>query len=335
MTQGEFSLIDTYFSQRASSRDDVVIGIGDDGAVVAIPENSQLVVVTDTMVEGVHFDAETPARAIGHKVAAVNLSDLAAMGAEPAWISLALTLPKVNDEWLAEFSQGLREICDYYGCQLIGGDTTQGPLTVTVTAQGTVPAGKALPRTGAKPGDWIFVSGTLGDAGLALAARQGRIELSADHLRRATERLYFPSPQVALGQSLRGVANSAVDVSDGLLADLKHIMKASNVGARLVLEEVPLSLALTESLPQNEALNYALTSGDDYELCFTVPESQRGVFDTLTVHSASKPVCIGRITNEPNQLELTLNGEAWQPLNNSAGYEHFHSTPSTANHKLK
>ena len=325
MAFAEFDLIDTYFSQRMEQRDDVELGIGDDGAVVTVDAGNQLVVVTDTMVAGVHFDQDTPARAIGHKVVAVNLSDLAAMGAEPTWISLALTLPSIDQDWLQGFTHGLREICEYYGCQLIGGDTTQGPLTVTVTAHGVLPQGSAIKRTGAKPGDWLYVTGTLGDAGLALAARQRRQQVSDAHYRRITDRLYFPSPRVALGQSLRGVASSAIDVSDGLLADLRHILKGSRVGAKISLDELPLSLALTETLTQDQALAYALTSGDDYELCFTVPESQRGVFDTLVAHTASKPVCIGRITNEAEALQLTLQGEPWQLPETNTGYEHFAS----------
>lgn len=330
MAFGEFDLIETYFTHRLPQRDDVDLGIGDDGAIARVPENSELVIVTDTMVEGVHFDSETPARALGHKVVAVNLSDLAAMGAEPAWISLALTLPEINEDWLTGFTHGLREICDYYNCQLIGGDTTQGPLSVTVTAHGFVPTGKALRRSGAKPGDWIYVSGTFGDAGLALAARQHRQQLNPDYQRKLTERLYFPSPRVALGQSLRGIASSAIDVSDGLLADLRHILKASHVGARVSVDEVPLSLALTESLSEEQALAYALTSGDDYELLFTVPETQRGLFDTVTAHSPSKPVCIGRITSEAEVIQLLHDDEPWQLPNITHGFEHFRPLADTS-----
>lgn len=322
MAFGEFDLIDSYFTHRQPQRSDVVLGIGDDGAILSCPDNSELVVVTDTMVAGVHFDHHASARAIGHKIVAVNLSDLAAMGAEPAWISLALTLPQIDHDWLTDFSAGLRAICDYFGCQLIGGDTTQGPLTITVTAHGWVPTGSAIRRSGAKPGDWLYVSGSLGDAGLALAAQQQRLKLDAKHYQRACERLFTPSPRVALGQSLRGIASSAIDVSDGLLADLQHILKASHVGARISLHELPLSLALTESVDQQQAIRLALTSGDDYELCFTVPEARRGVLDTLFARSTMKPTCIGRMTNEPGKLKLELDGEPWQ-LEQAPGYQHF------------
>ncbi|RUO58792.1 thiamine-phosphate kinase [Pseudidiomarina insulisalsae] len=320
---GEFDLIDTFFTHRWPARDDVALGVGDDAAVLNVPSDSQLVIATDTMVSGVHFDEQTPARAVGHKIAAVNLSDLAAMGAEPTWLSLALTLPEVDEEWLTSFSHGLREICEYYDCQLIGGDTTKGPLTLTLTAHGLVPRGQVLRRDGAKPGDWVYVSGTLGDAGLALACQQHQQSISDSHYRRVLERLYFPSPRIALGQNLRDVASSAIDLSDGLYSDLGHILKSSQVGARIDVDELPLSLALTESVDADTAINFALTSGDDYELCFTVPESKRGVFDTVMARHPAKPTCIGRITNQPEKLRLEREGEPWQGLDKQHGYDHF------------
>ncbi|RUO75656.1 thiamine-phosphate kinase [Pseudidiomarina taiwanensis] len=323
MATGEFELIDNYFTHRLPERDDVIIGIGDDGAVLDVPAGFQLVVVTDTLVENVHFDRQTSARALGHKAVAVNLSDLAAMGAEPTWISLALTLPHSDDEWLNSFSHGLREICDYFNCQLVGGDTTRGPLTITVTAHGVVPKGKAIQRRGAKPGDWLYVSHSLGDAGLALASQKHQVNISSEHFRQVSERLHFPTPRVALGQALRDVASSAIDISDGLLADLGHILRASQVGAVISLEEIPLSLAMTESVSQEQALRYALTSGDDYELCFTVSEDQRGVFDTKLATLGCKPVCIGRITGQAEKIELKLAGEPWQFELPQTGYQHF------------
>ncbi|MFC0446398.1 thiamine-phosphate kinase [Pseudidiomarina halophila] len=323
MAFGEFDLIDTYFTRRWPERDDVVLGVGDDAAILKVPEASELIIATDTMVAGVHFDKQTPARAVGHKVAAVNLSDLAAMGAEPAWLSLALTLPEMDHDWLTGFSHGLREICAYYDCQLIGGDTTKGPLSLTVTAHGFVPVGAALRRDGAKPGDWIYVSGSLGDAGLALAAQQQRVEISDSHYRRVLERLYFPSPRVALGQNLRDIASSAIDISDGLVADLQHILKSSNVGARIDVDEIPLSMALTGSVDADQAISYALCSGDDYELCFTVPESRRGVFDTAIARHPAKPTCIGRITSKAKDLRLERNGEVWEGMTGKNGYDHF------------
>src|SRR5690554_1877234 len=209
----EFSLIAQYFQRNTEKRRDVVCGIGDDAAVLTPSADATLAVTTDTMVEGVHFDQRVPARALGHKLVAVNLSDLAAMGAEPAWISLALTLPTVDHEWLVEFSKGLFELADYYHVSLVGGDVTRGPLTLSVTAHGFIPHGKALYRDGAKPGDRVYVSGTLGDAAAALALERAEQGTGVDYecLRK---RLHFPTPQVALGQGLRAIASSAIDLSD-------------------------------------------------------------------------------------------------------------------------
>lgn len=322
MSRGEFNLIDAYFLKRGSERRDIVLGIGDDCALVQAPADHEIAVTTDTMVAGVHFDEKTPARAIGHKIAAVNLSDLAAMGAEPSWLSLAITLPQQDDEWLAEFAAGLHEICRYYQCSLIGGDTTRGPLSVTITAQGLIPKGRALLRSGAKAGDWIYVSDKLGDAGLALAAEQDQIGLDDRHYQAVLERLHYPRPQVALGLALRGIASAAIDISDGLLADLRHILKASQVGAKLTLDELPLSLALTESLTADAALTTALTAGDDYELCFTVPDERQGMLETALLHTAIKPVCIGRITAASEQVELWFEEKPWDTPE-ASGFDHF------------
>ncbi len=322
--RNEFSLIEYYFQQHQRTRDDVLIGIGDDGAVMRVQPQHDLVTVTDTMVAGVHFDDTTPARAIGHKAVAVNLSDLAAMGAEPCWISLALTLPEADEQWLQEFSAGLHEICQYYGCSLIGGDTTRGPLTVTITAQGQVPEGQALTRKGAMPGDWLYVSGPLGDAGLALDITQQRYPDAGPHLQKLIERLHYPSPRVALGQSLRGVANACIDVSDGLLADLGHILTSSQVGAEIELDKLPLSLAMTETLSQQQAYAKALTAGDDYELCFTVAEHHRGKLETLTAHLKNKPVCIGRIKkSQQATVSFKLDGEDYPLTLEQPGFNHF------------
>ncbi|WP_404400025.1 thiamine-phosphate kinase [Idiomarina seosinensis] len=325
----EFSLIQRYFANEKAQRADVKFGIGDDGAVTRPLPGHDLVTVTDTMVEGVHFDHSTPARAIGHKIIAVNLSDLAAMGAEPCWVSLALTLPESNPEWLQEFAAGLHEICDYYNCSLIGGDTTRGPLTVTVTAHGQVPEGEAIPRSGAKPGDWIYVSGPLGDAGLALDITQQKISARGPYAQHLIERLHYPGPRVALGQSLRSIASSCIDISDGLVADLQHILEASKAGADIIMEELPLSLAMTETLTQAEAYKKALSAGDDYELCFTVDEHNRGRLETLTAHLKDKPACIGRVTqNKQPLIHFKLHGEPYEVQLEQAGYNHFMSSGS-------
>ncbi|EKE87592.1 thiamine-phosphate kinase [Idiomarina xiamenensis] len=323
MSVDEFSLIDEYFAHRQHSRRDVELGIGDDGAILTPAAQHQLVVATDTLVEGVHFDRTTPPRALGHKVVAVNLSDLAAMGAEPCWLSLALTLPQIDHDWLTDFSSGFHEVSRYYGCTLVGGDTTKGPLTITVTAHGQLPNGRAITRHGAKAGDWIYLSGNVGDAGLGLAATQGRVQLPAAHLQRVVEKLHYPHPRVALGQSLRGIASAAIDISDGLLADLGHLLQRSQLAARIDLNELPLSLALTETVDTDTALRYGLTSGDDYELCFTVPEERRGMLDTALAHTAVKPICIGQVIGgRPGSMQLSLDGQAWQ-MPEQRGFNHF------------
>ncbi|RUO68395.1 thiamine-phosphate kinase [Idiomarina ramblicola] len=324
MPRDEFSLINEYFAHRSAKRGDVAMGIGDDGAVVRpIPEHD-LVIVTDTLVEGVHFDKTTPPRSVGHKSVAVNLSDLAAMGAQPCWVSLALTLPQIDEDWLKEFSSGLDEICSYYDCQLIGGDTTKGPLTITITAHGQLPEGTAIPRSGAKAGDWIYVSGSLGDAGLGLQVTQDKVSTTGRHLQQVIERLHYPTPRVALGQSLRGVASSCIDVSDGLLADLGHLMKEAGAAAQLELEKLPLSLALTETLNVDDALALALTAGDDYELCFTLPEEHRGRMETLTSHLKTRPVCIGRVANGGHgDIQLRYHGDEWSLADGYQSFNHF------------
>lgn len=325
MPRDEFSLIDEYFAHRSAQRGDVTIGIGDDGAVVQPLPDHELVIVTDTLVEGVHFDKTTPPRAIGHKCVAVNLSDIAAMGGQPCWVSLALTLPQADEDWLQEFSGGLNEICDYYDCQLIGGDTTRGPLTITVTVHGQLPSGSAISRSAAKAGDWIYVSGSLGDAGLGLRVTQDKVNTAGRHLQHVIERLHYPSPRVALGQSLRGVASSCIDVSDGLLADLGHLMQQAGTVAQIELEKLPLSLALTETLNGDDALSMALTAGDDYELCFTVPEEHRGRMETLTSHLKTRPVCIGRIvrSDKAGAIQLSYYGDEWSLPSNYQGFNHF------------
>ena len=320
----EFNLIEHYFKAE-SYRGDVIVGVGDDGAVTEVPEDHQLVTVTDTMVEGVHFDKNTPPRAIGHKLVAVNLSDLAAMGAVPSWGSLALTLPRVDTDWLHDFSEGLKEISNYYECDLIGGDTTRGPLTLTYAAQGVVPSGTAIRRDQARAGDWLYVSGSLGDAGLALRLLQGELSATHRHLQSLINRLHYPTPRVALGQLLRGVANSCIDVSDGLLADLSHLLPTNaQMGVQLELDKLPLSMALTETLDLDEAFSLALTAGDDYELLFTVPEQNRGRLETITSHLKDKPICIGRmVKDETRQVRMTYQGEPWELPKIELGYNHF------------
>ena len=254
----EFSIIEQYFTRPFTQQDD--IGIGDDSAILTPPTNQQLVICTDTLVAGRHFPLETSAHAVGWKSVAVNLSDIAAMGAKPHSILLALSLPNIDHDWLQGFSQGLFDCCDRFGVALIGGDTTQSPhLTITVTALGYIESGQAICRSGARAGDYIVVSGQVGDAAYGLQHLGGALQ----------SRLDYPTPRCELGQTLKGLASSMIDVSDGLAQDLDHILKASNVGAKIFLDQLPLDPAV-QALPNQQKWQYALAGGDDYELCFTI-----------------------------------------------------------------
>ena len=317
----EFELINRFFTGRGITRRDVDLGIGDDCALVTIPEGCQLAVTTDTLVEGVHFFSDISPKALGHRILAVNLSDLAAMGAEPAWISIGLTLPNVDETWLEQFTEGMHDIAEYYNVQLIGGDTTQGPLTITVCAKGIVPKGKALTRSGAKVGDWLYVTGDLGDAALAIEARKQGWELSDEDRSYAQKKFDYPAPQVAAGQVLRGLANSAIDISDGLLADLSHILTHSGVGATIHADKVPFSNAL-KNLPNEEVrLMLAMAYGDDYQLLFTVPDSNRVAVEKRLAEYGVTPTCIGQINANVGDVSLLYKDKPW-PFP-ATGFEHF------------
>ncbi len=270
MSESEFEIIRRYFMRQSLKRDDVLTAIGDDAAVLRVPAGQELVVCMDTLVSGVHFPCETAASAIGHKSLAVNLSDLAAMGATPAWATLSLTLPENDSTWIDEFSRAFLALADRYNVQLVGGDTTRGPLSVTVQAHGLVSQGEALMRKGAAPGDRIYVTGTLGDAGLALQLQ----ESAPVSLRK---KLDYPEPRIEAGQLLAGLASAAIDISDGLLADLGHLLEDADAGASLQVDSLPRSKAfissLQKSVSQQPSRYYELplSAGDDYELCFTVP----------------------------------------------------------------
>ncbi len=304
----EFSLIEKYFTNQKVFRTDVLLGVGDDAALVTIPSNHQLVLTMDTLIEGIHFPTHTSPCDIGYKALAVNLSDLAAMGADPAWITLALTIPEVNSTWLDDFANGLFQLANEFNVQLIGGDTTRGKLSITIQAHGFVPTNQALRRDGAKVGDKIYVSGTLGDAGLGLRVARDNFDLPFDDKILVLQKLNRPAAKIKLGIMLRELANSAIDISDGLLADLNHILERSHVGARINANDIPLSKALL-NLPREEALKLALTAGDDYELCFTVsPECEK----LLPMNC----YYIGEIV-EGNQLQISgYTGD-------TSGYKHF------------
>lgn len=315
----EFTLIDQFFKQRTLSRSDVMLGIEDDAALLKVPDGQWLVVAVDTLVAGVHFLSQTNAEDIGYKALAVNLSDIAAMGAEPAWMTLALTMPSANTLWLDAFSRGLFQLAKEFNVQLVGGDTTRGPLTITIQLQGFVPPHQALCRHSAKVGDKIYVSGTLGDAGFALQVALGHYQVADEEAKTFLyQRLHRPRPQLKLGYLLRHYANAAIDISDGLLADLNHILASSKVGALIDTEKLPLSAALKNYLTAITAKEFALTAGDDYELCFTVsPANEKKMLDDLKkekIHCS----CIGEIIEKTG---LHFLDDRQQSVDK--GYQHF------------
>jgi thiamine-monophosphate kinase len=279
MALSEFALIARYFAALGSSRADVVLGVGDDGAILAPPRDSELVAVVDTLVEGVHFPVGSPPASIGHRAFAVNLSDLAAMGAEPAWALLALTLPDAEEQWLAEFARAAGDIARQHGVALVGGDTTSGPLSITVQLLGFAPRGTSLRRSGAAVGDGLFVSGTPGDAAAGLAIEQGKLVLADElHAGMLRDRFLFPTPRCAIGRELLGIASSCIDVSDGLGGDLEKLCVASGCGAEIEVNSLPLSDALRAAVGEPQAIDYCLTGGDDYELLFTIPQERWAQF---------------------------------------------------------
>ena len=318
---GEFDLIKRYFL-RKSLQNDVLLSVGDDCAITSIPTGYQLAITTDTLVEGTHFLPSISPADLAYKSVAVNLSDLAAMGATPTWMSLALTLPEIKEAWLAEFSQSLFAILDRYGVSLIGGDTTKGSLSITLTAQGFLPENKGLFRHQAKVGDWIFVSGFLGDsaAGLDLLLQNRKIENESD--RYFIQRHLHPTPRVELGLALRSFSCCALDISDGLLADLEHILERSQVGAEIYLENLPLSRHLCTQYEQTQAEKFALTGGEDYELCFTVSEEKREEMEQVLRLQGIKVTCIGKILPQTSGLNLLKNGEK-VALPEHCGFDHF------------
>lgn len=335
MSSPEFDLIARHFAPPGAGRGDVVLGIGDDAALLRPPSGMELVAALDTLVAGVHFPLDTDAESIGHKALAVNLSDLAAMGAEPAWALLGLTLPEADERWLAGFARGFFALAREYGVALVGGDTTRGPLSISVQVQGFIPPGAAFRRDAARPGDLIYVTGPLGEAGLALRLGDDSVTGPAGaraHLRRRLDR---PRPRVGEALRLRGLARAAIDISDGLLADLGHILRASGAGATLDLARLPLSPEFRACLAAMEANRHpalrsftpglawadlALASGDDYELCFTVDPAQRPRLEALA--AAGLPgTCIGTIEAEPGLRCRLADGTPYRPPR--LGYDHF------------
>jgi thiamine-monophosphate kinase len=318
---GEFDLIARYFTRPGRH---AVLGVGDDCALLQPQAGMQLAVSSDMLVQGRHFLSTTPATGLGHKALAVNLSDLAACGAKPLAFTLALALPTIDEAWLAGFAKGLWALADAHGCELIGGDTTQGPLNICITVLGEVPPGDALLRQHAQVGDDIYISGTVGDARLALEVFRGNLSLQTADFEAARARMDMPTPRVALGLALRGVANAAIDISDGLLGDLGHILQRSQVGAVIDTDWVQDSAAISDAMQTvsfNKRLDFALAGGDDYELLFTAPPDQADEVLTAAELAGVSVTCIGRITPVAGVQVLDLQG---LPLSRRfASFDHF------------
>ncbi|MDG6894378.1 thiamine-phosphate kinase [Volucribacter amazonae] len=326
---GEFDLIQRYFTASTHpQRKDVLLSVGDDCAITNIPAHQSLVITTDTLVENIHFFSDIAPQDLAYKALAVNLSDLAAMGAEPAWVSLALTLPKLDEQWLAQFSQSFFQVLDHYNVDLIGGDTTKGPLSLTITAHGLVAKGRALCRHGAKAGDWIYVSGSLGDsaAGLALlqqCQQQGKSAVNFEQ-EFLIQRHLRPTPRVLLGLelALSQLASSAIDLSDGLAGDLMHILRRSQCCAKVELTNLPLSPSLLNQVAIEKAQQYALTGGEDYELCFTVADHNRAKLTKLLNHIGVPLTCIGQIHHGEPTIHYVKDGKPID-LVLTTGFDHF------------
>ncbi|MFP8965507.1 thiamine-phosphate kinase [Pokkaliibacter sp. CJK22405] len=322
MALSEFELIDRFFNREVFQRGQgVILGIGDDCALLNLRHGEQLAVSMDTMVSGVHFPVDADAEDIGYRLLASNLSDLAAMGAEPVWFTLAMTLPEVKEHWLEGFVSGLSILAQEHHLALVGGDTTKGPLTLTVQVHGRIPLGQALRRDGALAGDKIYVSGTLGDAAAGLPLALSPPELTTDYQRYLLSRFYRPSPRVEHGRLLRPYASAAVDISDGLLADLGHICKRSHMGAELDLDLLPMSEALLASGDRAYVESLALSGGEDFELCFTVnPADEEQMLREL--ERLHVPLtCIGTITHRTGIRLLRNNAEVEGP--ERLGFRHF------------
>ncbi len=309
MVATEFELIKQYFTRPARHKN-TQLSVGDDCALLSVPEGYELAITTDTMVENIHFFADVDPEHLGYKLLAVNLSDLASMGAEPIAVTLALTLPEIDSAWLQAFAKGLFNLADQYAIDLIGGDTTSGPLTLTVQAMGSVPKGEALRRSTAQIGDLIYVTGHVGDAGLGLKVKQG-YDCGDDSY--VLQRFNCPAPRIKEGLLLRGLANACVDISDGLAADLRHILAQSGVGACLDYQQLPLSKAVKEYIGATGDWALPLVAGDDYELCFSLSPAK-------AVQLNMACTCIGVIERESG-LRLVRHGVESEFLNN--GFEHF------------
>ncbi|MEO8417122.1 MAG: thiamine-phosphate kinase [Methylophilaceae bacterium] len=314
----EFDLIRRHFTRPAPQ---ALLGIGDDAALLSVTTGMELAVSADMLVAGTHFFTDADPYSVGWKSLAVNISDMAAMGAVPKWATLAIALPQADENWVAAFASGFFACAAQYQVDLIGGDTTRGPLTISVQIMGEVPSGRALRRSGAKAGDEIWVSGTLGNAALALAVLQGRFTLSKGELATCLPALHTPQPRVKLGLHLRQLAHSAIDISDGLLADLGHMLECSNAGAEISLQDIPCSTVVSNHLADKQVQQMLLAGGDDYELCFTTPVENHAEIAQLAVQLALPLSCIGAISDKPG---LIIRGLDNAPITmGETGFDHF------------
>jgi len=316
----EFDLIAQFFTRPTPK---VALGIGDDCALLTPSPGMQMAISCDMLVSGTHFFSDADPTMLGHKSLAVNLSDLAAMGAKPVAFTMALSLPKPDATWLKPFSEGVFALADLHGCELIGGDTTRGPLNICVTVFGELPVGMALRRDAAQAGDDIWVSGTLGDARLALAACRNELNLGAEALVAAAMRLHMPTPRVALGIALRGTAHAAIDISDGLIGDLGHILKRSGLGATLNVDALPTGPMLSAQT-QELRRQFALAGGDDYELCFTAPQANRAAIMEAGKSVGVAVTPVGKIEVETGLRLVDASGKVLELQ--SASFDHFLST---------
>lgn len=315
MSSSEFSIIEEFFTSKSNAGLCPIVGVGDDCAVLDVPADKQLAVSTDTLVEGVHFLPKSDPELLGHKVLAVNLSDLAAMGAMPAWASLAITLPSIDKAWLALFSKGFFGLAKRHSLQLIGGDTTRGPLSITVNIMGLLPKQQRLTRAGAQLGDGIYVSGSIGNAGLGLKkARAGGFDVRDKDLLSYLK----PSPKITLGQVLLNVASSCIDISDGLSADLNHILKASGFGATVWHEKLPLTHSVRQNIEEVGDVLWPYSTGDDYELCFTMPDA---AYESLQEKLA--PYQVSKIGVIERQKGLRIKMATGEVATLNKGYDHF------------
>jgi thiamine-monophosphate kinase len=320
----EFSLILKYFSAPASQagENDVILGIGDDTAILKVAENEELLVTTDTLISGVHFPEETDPRAIGHKALAVNLSDIAAMGGDARWFTLALSLPEPDPEWLQAFADGLLSLAKKVDVRLVGGDTTRGDLSVTISVMGTAPDDSAIRRSGARPGDSIFVTGYPGFAAMGLAALKGMKNQSVIERVEYVNKLNYPQARLQEGLFLRAYATSMIDISDGLAADLGHILQESNCSAVIDSEKLMNLQPEPSSVPKKQFLEAALFGGDDYELLFTIPAEKIMMFEQNWLESFSCVTRIGEIT--PGEGLIIKDGNGKNMNIDNTGYNHFH-----------